>query len=125
MNEYNLIMDGSCLLPATVQPTSNTLNTRFHGPQTGSRASTPDSDRRACVLPSRLTVPSIPCSPCTVAYNTAWPFGAKLGDSSRAVSVSTRVCPEASSCKVALNRPPSRLMQARYRPSGLIAGETL
>src|SRR5205814_10708465 len=61
-----------------------------NGPQAGSRTSPAAVLRRCLTLPSADTADSTPRSLITVAKRIMRPFGEKLGDSSRSLSV--RIC---------------------------------
>src|SRR6185295_11553624 len=61
----------------------------MNGPQAGSRTSPPANGRRCLMRPSAETAASTPRPPITVASRIILPLGAKLGDSSRSLSVMT------------------------------------
>src|SRR4051812_217948 len=98
----------------------------MNGPQAGSRTSPAAVLRRCLTLPSADTADSTPRSLITVASRIMRPFGAKLGDSSRSLSV--RICTWRfdKSSSATWNLPAAlRVMYAIVLPSGLIRGDTL
>src|SRR5690606_8879893 len=85
----------------------------FHsmkGPQAGSRTSPPLVVRRCRMRPSEETADSTPRSPMTVAKRIMRPLGAKLGDSSRSLSVTICTWLLARSSSATWNLPSLRVM---------------